>query len=95
MKNPDEFPSDYIEMEGMHRAVNFMGDIRHIMQESGFEDDLVEANVYGASVVSPALREKAYNRGVRIHKIMHESMSRLKWMALADSIKNSDLSQDF
>ena len=25
---------------------------------------------------------------------MHESMSRHKWMALADSIKNSDLSQD-
>ena len=50
--------------------------------------------MYGASVVSHALRGKAYNRGVRIHKIMHKSMSRLKWMALADSIKNSDLSQD-
>ena len=45
-------------------------------------------------IVSHALRVKAYNRGVRIHKIMHESMSRRKWMALADSIKNSDLSQD-
>ena len=81
-------------MGGMHRTMNFMGDIRHIMQESGFEDVLVEANVYGASVVNYALRGKAYNRGVRIHKIMHESMSRLKWMGLADSIKNSDLSQD-
>ena len=26
-KNPDEFPSDYIEMGGMHRAMNFIGDI--------------------------------------------------------------------
>ena len=41
-KNPDEFPSDYIEMGGMHRAMNFMGDIGHIMQESGFEDVLVD-----------------------------------------------------
>ena len=81
-------------MGGMHRVMNFMEDIGHIMQECGFEDVLVEANVYGASVVSHALRGKAYNRGMRIHKIMHESMSRLKWMALADSIKNSDLSQD-
>ena len=92
-KSPDEFPSDYIEMGGMHRAMNFMGDIGHTMQESGFEDVLDEANVYGASVVSHALRGKAYNRGVRIHKIMHESLSRLKWMALAGSIKNSDLSK--
>ena len=36
--------------------MNFMGDIGHTMQESGFEDVLVEANVYGASVVSHALR---------------------------------------
>ena len=77
-KNPEEFPSDHIEIGSMHRAMNFMGDIGHIMQESGFEDVLVEANVYGASVVSHALRGKVYNRGARIHKIMHESMSRLK-----------------
>ena len=44
--------------------------------------------------MSHALRGKAYNRGVRIHKIMHESMSRLKWMAVADFFKNSDQSQD-
>ena len=55
--------------------MNFMGDIGHIMQESGFEDVLVEADVYGASVVSHALRGKAYNCGVRIHKIMHKFMS--------------------
>ena len=92
-KNTDEFQSDYIEMGGMHRAINFMGDTGHIMQEGRFEDVLVEANVYGASVVSHALHGKAHDRGVRIQKIMYESM-RLEWMALADSIKNSDLSQD-
>ena len=77
-KNPDEFLSDKIEMGGMHRAINFMGDTGHIMQEDRFADVLVEANVYGASVVRHALRGKAYNRGVRIHKVMYESMSRLK-----------------
>ena len=65
MEDPDEFPSGYIEMGGMHHTMDFMGDIGHIMQESGFEDVIVEANVYGASVVSHALPGKAYNRGVR------------------------------
>ena len=45
-----EFENDHLEMGGMHRAMNFMGDIGHIMQESGFEDIVVESNVYGSAV---------------------------------------------
>ena len=45
-RNPDSFKNDIIEMGGVHRAMNFKGDIGHIMQESGFEDIAVEANLY-------------------------------------------------
>ena len=83
-QNPDKFANDKLEMGGMHRAMNFMGDIGHIMESSGFEDILVEANVYGSSTVQHAMKGKAYNRGVRIHKLMNEAMNRLKWCALGD-----------
>ena len=84
-RNPDEFARDYFQMGGMHRAINFMGNIGSVMQESGFEDVLIEADIYGASVISHALKGKAYNRGVRIHKLMNEAMNRLKWIAFVDS----------
>ena len=41
-KNLDEFPSDYIEMGDMHCAMNFIGDIGHIMQESGLDMSLLK-----------------------------------------------------
>lgn len=37
-RNPMEFQNDELEMGGMHRAMNFMGDIGRVMEESGFED---------------------------------------------------------
>ncbi len=55
-RNPDEFANDELEMGGMHKAMNSMGDIGCIMEGSGFEDIIVEANIYGPSVVQHALK---------------------------------------
>ena len=65
----------------MHRAMNFMGDIGKVMEESGFEDTIVERKSYGPSVIQVIMKGKSYNRGVRTHKIMNEAMQRLKWKA--------------
>ena len=65
-------------MGGMHRAMNFMGGIWHIMENSGFADILIAANIYGSSTVLHALRGKAYNRCIRIHELMNGAMNRLK-----------------
>ena len=50
--NPQEFANDFLEVGGMHRCLNFIGDIGHIMEESGFEDILLVANAYESSMVS-------------------------------------------
>ena len=78
----DEFKDDVIQMGGMHRAMNFMGDIGRIMDESGFQDILVEANIFGTAVVERIMRGKSYNRGMRAHKLMNEALTRLKWSAM-------------
>ena len=85
-RNMAEFENDHLEMGGMHRAMNFMGDIGHIMQESGFEDIVVESNVYGSAVTHNILHGKSYNRGVRLHKLMYECLQRLKWTAMGEWI---------
>ena len=46
-RNMDEFKDDEMDMGGMHRAMNFMGDIGKVMEESGFEDVIVESESYG------------------------------------------------
>ncbi|CAM2100889.1 unnamed protein product [Caretta caretta] len=74
-RNQNEFNNDHLEMGGMYCAANAMGDRGSVMQESGLEDICVEANIYGASVISRALRGKACICGVRIHKLMNETMN--------------------
>lgn len=56
-----------------------MGDIGKIMEESGFEDIDMRSNLYRSSEVQVIKKGKTYNRGVRTHKLMNESMNRLKW----------------
>ncbi|KAH1165347.1 hypothetical protein KIL84_022906 [Mauremys mutica] len=65
-----------------------MSDIGHVIQEIGFGDIVVEVNICDASVNSHALRRKAYNNSVRIHRFMNEEMNCLKWIALGDSMNN-------
>lgn len=60
-RNMDEFRDDELEMGGMHRAMNLMGDIGKIMEESGFDDLVVESNLYGPSVVQVIMKGNAYN----------------------------------
>lgn len=81
-------------MGGMHRTMNYMGDIGRVMEENGFDDIVVEAKIYGPSVVNAILKDKAYNCGVCLHKLMNEAMNRLKWMALGDSFAEDAIASD-
>ena len=55
-----EFEYDGLEIGGMHSAMNFLGDIRHIMQESGFKDIVIESNEYGSAVTHNIIHGKSY-----------------------------------
>lgn len=50
---------------------------------SGIEDLLVGSEMYGSTTVCTLLIGKAYNRGVRAHKILMEAIFRLKWNAFS------------
>ena len=68
-------------MGGFHRALNYMSDVGKIMVGSGLEDCLVEAGVCSGAVISKIMAGKAYNRGIRAHKLLFEVLSRFKWNA--------------
>ena len=93
-RNADEFENLFNRMGGFHRATNYMGDIGTIMEGSGFEDCLVESGIYSNAVISKINRGKAYNRGMRAHKLLFEALSRLKWKAFIDWIEENNVNVD-
>ena len=68
-------------MGGFHIVLNFLSVIEKSYSESGFEDILIEGNLYGSNTVAKIIKGKSYNRGVRAHKLMLEAILRLKWEA--------------
>ena len=83
-RNPDEFANLFNRLGGFHRATNFMGDIGTIMENSGLEDLFVGSGIHGSAMVAKILGGKAYNRGIRAHKLAFEALSRLKWKAFGN-----------
>ena len=79
-------------MGGLHRTMNFMGCIGHIMDGSGLSEILVESERYGTSAVGQIFRGKSYNRGMRAHKLMIEALDRLRWEAFCDWLAEGALS---
>ena len=80
-RRPDEFKKLIIRMGGFHIALNFLSVIGKGYSESGFEDILIEADLYGSNTVAKIIKGKSYNRSVRAHKLMLEALLRLKWEA--------------
>ena len=80
-RRPDEFKKLIIRMGGFHISLNFLSLIRKRHSECGFEDILIEADLYGSNTVAKIIKGKIYNRGVRAHKLMLEALLRLKWEA--------------
>ena len=83
-RNPDEFADLFNRLGGFHRSTNFMGDIGTIMENSGLEDLFVESGIHGSAMVAKIFGGKAYNRGIRAHKLAFEALSRLKWKAFGN-----------
>ena len=73
-RNPIEFKNVFNRLGGFHCATNFMGITGTVMKDGGLEYILIESNIYGGAVVAKILEGKSYNRGIRAHKIVYESM---------------------
>ena len=66
-------------MGGFHIALNFLSVNGKRYSENGFEDILIEADLYGSNTVAKIIKGKSYNRVVRAHKLMLEALLCLKW----------------
>ena len=67
-----------------------MADIGTIMENSGLEDLFVESGIHGSAIVTKIFRGKAYNRGIRAHKLAFEALSHLKWKAFGNWLNENN-----
>ena len=90
-RSPDEFKDVVIRLGGMHMAQCFLATIGKCFEASGMEDIFIESGVFASSSIPRICNGKAYNRGLRAHKLLYECMYRLLWQAFSTYVKEKDM----
>lgn len=79
-----------LRMGEFHTCMAFMGAIGKMFKLSGLEDTLVEAEVVAQGSIAGVLGGRNYNRAIRAHKIMYESLARLQLQSFVESLDGVD-----
>ena len=84
-----EFSKVIIRVGGFHIAPNYLALMGKKYPSSGLDDLLAESGVYGVGGVLALMKGKAYNCGVRAHKLLLEALFRLLWKAFLNWCQSS------
>ena len=82
-KNLQKYAKLILRMGGFHLAQNFLGAIGHLMQATGIEDIMVEADVCLRGTANKIISGKDYYAMLRAHTMVHAAMFNLHWEAFA------------
>lgn len=80
-KKPQKYSKLALRMGGFHIAQNFLGAIGHLMQSTGIEDIMVEANICLRGTANKIISGKDYYAMLRAHSMIHTAMFNLHWEA--------------
>ena len=76
-QNPEEYSGVLVRIGVFHTICSYLGVIGKMIAGTGFEDIVIEAGVCASGSIDQMLRGKHYNRSMRVHKLMYESLERL------------------
>lgn len=74
---PNEFANVIIRMGGFHLVLAYLGAIGKMHSSSGMKEILEESGMYSSTIAKQILAGGQYNRCVRAHKLMYETLFRL------------------
>ena len=80
-KNWDELKHFVLRLGGFHIMELYWKILGKRFTESGLDDLLVEAGIFGPNAASMIMQGKHYKRCTLAHKLMFEAMGMLKWQA--------------
>ena len=95
-KHPDKYRQVIIRMGGFHVAMNFLGAIGHLMNETGLKDILTEATVCQPGTAKKIFGGKDYYAMIHAHSVAKQDVFCLLWEAFEDFIiQQSNDNNDF
>lgn len=74
-----EFEGLVLRIRTFHLQKNFLRCLGQYIEGSGLDNILIEANVYGINSLSSILKGTQYNRGVRAHKLLYETIRSIQF----------------
>lgn len=85
----DKCKNFVLRLGGFHIMLNFIKVIGQRLEGSGFSDIVVESGVYTSTSCDSILKGKIWNRAIRCHKLVYESLWRILIEEYADWLKTS------
>lgn len=74
-----EFEGLILRIGTFHLQKNFLRCLGRYIEGSGLDSILIEANVYGMNTLSSILKGTQYNRGIRAHKLLYETLRSIQF----------------
>ena len=84
-KQSERFKDIVLRMGVFHTACTLLSIIGKRFGDTGWRDLCVESGVLAEGSVAGGLNGRRYNRGVRLHKFMHEALMTLAWQGFRAS----------
>ena len=75
-----ELFKDLLRIDVFHTICTFFSVIGKCFQDTGLRDVIIESGVIAEGSIFGVLEGRTYNRAIRFHKLMYESLNRLAWM---------------
>jgi len=94
-KKPQKYDKLVLRMGGFHIAQNFLGAMGHLMQATGIEDIMVEANICLRGTANKIISGKDYYAMLRAHSMVHAAMFALHWEAFERWLVNDGKDLEF
>ena len=88
---PIEFGNVIIRLGGFHIITNYLSALGTMHASSGLKEVLVESGVLTGVTVNQVFAGKHYKRGVMVHKLLYEVLSRLKLLSLGEWLESSGM----
>lgn len=103
--SPDKYADVFIRLGSFHIICAYFSCVGKVLENSGFEDIVLESGLCASGSLNGVVSGKHYNRALRVHIIFLEALERLflerflktkcadgNWNRIKDVIKNLDIS---
>lgn len=78
-KHEEQYRNLILRMGVFHTICNFLSILGKRFVDAGLRDICIETGILGAGSVNGVFDGKAYNRAIRVHKVIYEAFMRLMW----------------